>query len=64
MLINQIVERIAVKLFITKIINGFWLDFPNLYGSYINDDNRFDYHSFLLKIQPFTLANIFGSSIF
>jgi len=48
-----------VKLFITKIIGVSEADFPNLYGSYINDDNRFDYHSFLLKIQ-FHLANIFG----
>lgn len=57
--INKLDRTDYVKLFITKIIGVSEADFPNLYGSYINDDNRFDYHSFLLKIQ-FHLANIFG----
>ena len=57
--VNKLDRTDYVKLFITKIIGVSEADFPNLYGSYINDDNRFDYHSFLLKIQ-FHLANIFG----
>lgn len=57
--LNKLDRTDYVKLFITKIIGVSEADFPNLYGSYINDDNRFDYHSFLLKIQ-FHLANIFG----
>lgn len=57
--VNKLDRTDYVKLFITKIIGVSETDFPNLYGSFINDDNRFDYHSFLLKIQ-FHLANIFG----